>query len=1489
MAEKILGIKLNIDTTDGAKFATITKEMATSVETVTKATDKLASHEAERIALLEKQNNAYAKLQNTVLNANNAIIEGTRGANLGWGNAERAVTRYNAVISETKDRLIALNAEQQRMIVLASQASAGAMASGGRASSTSNFVDQDRQAILRAARDARAAAEPVSASSITPASGGGLGSYTATGSANARLEAARATSNALAETERQTNARLLAEFQRYDQQARDLYAIHNGSRIRMEQEANNRMAALHTEALAMNNARTAAAASTAAHTAAVNQNSQALQTNVVQHQSLFVRIAEVMGAYKLLNITLQYTKQALIDIPKAGLEQQITESSLLGIFGTEKTASNLAFIKDVAEEAGQSLVVLEGAYRRYAPSAILAGASMEKVNKSFKDFAEVGTILHLPEDKINSLFLALDQMFAKGVVQSEEVKKQLGNVLPGAVEAFAQSMGKTPAAFMDSMKQNEVIAREAVPIFAAHYRKIFGGPDDSVFTLTKDRLQSNLNRLQTAYTLMDRAIFADSAEMMNNIVKAAAGMVSAIASNIKGIIQAIEVLSAVIMARLVGTAIKAAVVGFDALAAAASRALVMVTGLAAPELAVAAAVAYATAKIVGLGVAYDKVIGFTVTFHEKSYGLVNFLTSMFDEAMNNVYSVTDKIGAAFSYVADKLAFMQPVFEKMYQTLQLIAKVTPDLGLTKAFENTAIRAAIKDQRDYINSFEDIKKTQKDLEAGIAAGKFNAIDTGEGFSKEDLAQETQANIEEAKRKMLLIAEADHAILTDEDPLGASNATSSKALAKQKALLDQSNADIKNAGEIKIALLEKQKAAVEQSMVTVDGKVATPELQGRQQVQDIELKILSIKREVTRATELATLAAQKENAILENNALLLTKNKEAIYTAVRWQETRTKSDTEDATGTKGTFSGRGASAVSGSEKDKSRGSMQITESAWVDTGREAKDFADASMVELAKAGRHYLDQMINRFKDAEISLAAYNQGTGAVSAVYKKAGVKVGETDPEELAKVKANFTPLMKKYVSETMSTIPVQKGDITAITQQTTLNKLKADEAVQEIEIAQKKEKSNNDNIIYLSQYKAKMDALKASALIASGDTETGNTLKMNLKYQQMSAEYIATGNTEALKYIEILKQEEVSQSLITKAEQHLKDVTQEVNNQEVSINNNRQAGILTQEQAVSAMLDNKGNLLTAENAVEEALRRQLELSINIKENTQKIANIEAQKARNVAVGIAAQRSIVMAGDKTGLAGLVQTNVDANVANQAAKASQMGNIDPTLSHQKQQDAKSAITKKALATELSANLQMYSGIAAAGSQTFGMLTSEMIKHYGAKSTQARAAFAMTKAMNISECIMNTATAIMAAQKLPPPMSTIVTAIDVALGAIQLGLIMAQPMPAAHGGLTNVPEEQTYLLQKGERVLSPNQNADLNKFMAKKVESQSSTTTGVTIGAIHVTVPPTQEATPESHAAVIGVAIRAQIESLVQQQLADSKRSGGSLNPTKMAANF
>jgi len=55
---------------------------------------------------------------------------------------------------------------------------------------------------------------------------------------------------------------------------------------------------------------------------------------------------------------------------------------------------------------------------------------------------------------------------------------------------------------------------------------------------------------------------------------------------------------------------------------------------------------------------------------------------------------------------------------------------------------------------------------------------------------------------------------------------------------------------------------------------------------------------------------------------------------------------------------------------------------------------------------------------------------------------------------------------------------------------------------------------------------------------------------------------------------------------------------------------------------------------------------------------------------------------------------------------------------------------------------------------------------------------------------------------------------------LGAmVAANAALLAPVGIAHGGLTNVPTESTYLLDRGERVLSPNQNKDLTDFMSAK----------------------------------------------------------------------
>ena len=108
-----------------------------------------------------------------------------------------------------------------------------------------------------------------------------------------------------------------------------------------------------------------------------------------------------------------------------------------------------------------------------------------------------------------------------------------------------------------------------------------------------------------------------------------------------------------------------------------------------------------------------------------------------------------------------------------------------------------------------------------------------------------------------------------------------------------------------------------------------------------------------------------------------------------------------------------------------------------------------------------------------------------------------------------------------------------------------------------------------------------------------------------------------------------------------------------------------------------------------------------------------------------------------------------------------------------------------------------------------------------------------FMLAKALNMGQAIISTyAGAANALKDYAYPYNIIVAASVIAFGMAQVAKIAAQKPPQAHAGLTYVPGEQTYLLQKGERVLAPEQNKDFTKFM----ESGG----GVQIGSISFAFP-------------------------------------------------
>ena len=294
--------------------------------------------------------------------------------------------------------------------------------------------------------------------------------------------------------------------------------------------ATSGQASLAQSMAAAEQAITASRNATQAHVEQLQRAADAANGANNAHRNLLTTVFEFVGAYRLINFAMNTFLQGLRSIPQAGIEMQSTISALHASFSfnptTEKNDSargetltqiNMKMLREESDRAGISITTLEKNYRTFLASATLAGESTSTVNKIFKDLNTTITALHMSGDRAELTFLAIAQMFNKSKVQSEELVKQLGNLLPGAFAAFATATHRTTSELVRDMKAGAVAAHQNIADFISFYAERYM----DAFGKASQGLNANLNRLDTAWTNFSRSIFIVTQDSMNNIVKLA--------------------------------------------------------------------------------------------------------------------------------------------------------------------------------------------------------------------------------------------------------------------------------------------------------------------------------------------------------------------------------------------------------------------------------------------------------------------------------------------------------------------------------------------------------------------------------------------------------------------------------------------------------------------------------------------------------------------------------------------------------------------------------------------------------------------------------------------------------------------------------------------------------------------------------------------------------------------------------------------------------
>jgi tape measure domain-containing protein len=549
MADKIISIKLNVDTSDSSKLATITTEYAKELTKVEQRAKDIALIERARVFEIKRQQEAYAEVAGSVAIANALIKKDSPFAQLGIQLAERQLKEYNIALADTAAKLRNISAIQAETRTYSLNIPKDNPIANTNPNAPDNLrpveqagkvgesygASQQRQEELNKARltreliqrqDFNTATEAIEKEAATRRN------FIAQSEANSRaimyaglfdqLEAKQQAHNArtimyeelFAQQERDIAARKTAQggyaaqrqqeetnkaanirnaelaslrtsieeqhalrmssfnssLREQEAQLRSSIAIRNSEEIhginsiqaaRLRAVEQNRLSeatrqnsisnitsAVNRSALTQVQGVTAATNANAAYAASIHTNNAALQHLETAHQqslntqrNLIVRAAEFIGIYQVLNYTLSTVSQSIRAIPKIGIELDSTNASLLATIGSASgAASVLQALNMEAERTGINIGTLRETFRSFQASTSLAGATLESTWHMFTNLNTVITGLHLTADKANGIFLAMAQIFNKGKVQSEELVKQLGNLLPGAFASFAASM-----------------------------------------------------------------------------------------------------------------------------------------------------------------------------------------------------------------------------------------------------------------------------------------------------------------------------------------------------------------------------------------------------------------------------------------------------------------------------------------------------------------------------------------------------------------------------------------------------------------------------------------------------------------------------------------------------------------------------------------------------------------------------------------------------------------------------------------------------------------------------------------------------------------------------------------------------------------------------------------------------------------------------------------------------------------------------------------
>lgn len=214
------------------------------------------------------------------------------------------------------------------------------------------------------------------------------------------------------------------------------------------------------------------------------------------------------------------------------LEFEGLDRQMIAVAGsTEKANADFQRLREIAGKLGTPLDELVRAYGAMGSAAKGTLLEGEPLLKLMEEISIAGSVLGKTGPEMGLAFKAVSQMMSIGTIQAEELKGQLAEHLPMAIQATARALGVTTAEIGKMMESGALASEYVLPLLGKQLRKELGGAAESA----AKGLAGAVGRMKMAWWDLTRALVTGVAEakigqefaFMGGAVKAITGWLRA--------------------------------------------------------------------------------------------------------------------------------------------------------------------------------------------------------------------------------------------------------------------------------------------------------------------------------------------------------------------------------------------------------------------------------------------------------------------------------------------------------------------------------------------------------------------------------------------------------------------------------------------------------------------------------------------------------------------------------------------------------------------------------------------------------------------------------------------------------------------------------------------------------------------------------------------------------------------------------------------------